>query len=166
MWPRCSSSSRASWPGAKPQEAIAAFREAIRLQPDFLPAYPLLSALLVSAGQRDVAAELLVDYERRLAARIRRVQTETASDAERLAIVDLLAVLVDERAEETLRGLLGAESPRCGWRRRAPWPIRTSPRPSWPWPEALGREKDYTAQQVIRAALKRARDRAAGSLQP
>ncbi|MCB9548365.1 MAG: hypothetical protein H6706_21360 [Myxococcales bacterium] len=145
-------------------DAIAAFQAAIRLQPDFLPAYPLLSALLVGGGQRDVAAELLVDYERRLAARIRRVQTEGASDAERVAIVDLLAVLVDERAEEVLRGLLAAESPAVRMAAAGAVADQEEPAALVALAEALGRERDYTAQQVIRAALKRARDRAASTL--
>jgi len=87
--------------------AIHGFTRAIELQPDFLPAYPLLGALLVQSGRTDEAARRMVTYESRLGAQLRIVRDQRVPTPARVDVVHLLATLDDERVHKTLIELLG-----------------------------------------------------------
>lgn len=140
--------------------AVMAFRTAIRLQPDFLPTYPLLGALLVQTGLKEDAAGLLLEYERRLVQRLRQVESPKSPEAERLATIDLLAVLLDERSEEVLRRLLLDPSPAIRMAAAGAVADQDEPEALVALAHALTAERDFTARQVIKAALERARNRA------
>lgn len=140
--------------------AIEAFQQALRLQPEFLPAYPLLGALLVQTGRKDDAAQILLGYEQRLVLRLRQVVSPTSPEVERLATIDLLAVVMDERAEQTLRTLLADPSPQVRIAAASAVADQDEPEALVALAHALSAEKDFTARTVLKASLARARARA------
>ncbi len=143
-----------------PERAIEAFQAAVRVQPEFLPAYTLLGALLVQKGQKEDAARMLLEYERRLVERLRQVDAPRAPEVERLATIDLLSVLVDERAEGMLRRLLTDDSPAIRMAAAVAVADQDEPEALVALANALTEERDYTARQVLKEALGRARERA------
>jgi tetratricopeptide (TPR) repeat protein len=144
----------------EPDRAIEAFQAAVRVQPDFLPAYTLLGALMVQKGLKEEAAGVLLEYERRLVDRLRQAEAPRSPEAERLATIDLLAVLVDERAEGTLRRLLADPSPAIRMAAAVAVADQEEPEALVALANALTAEHDYTARQVLKQALVRARERA------
>ncbi len=91
------------------ERAIAGFRAAVEMQPDFLPAYPPLGGLLVQAGRNEEAARHMLQYEVRLNQQIRVVRS-TAPLQARLSVMDLLATLDDERVGRVMVELLHSPS--------------------------------------------------------
>ena len=137
--------------------AIAGFAEAVALEPDFLPAYPLLAALLVQAGRQGEATPLLIRYESRLGRKLAQVRDERSPVSARLAVLDLLALLDDERVNRTLMLLL--RTPRSEIRIGAAAAIADAPSPKGllALQEAAASETEPFTRRVLAESLRRAR---------
>ncbi len=86
--------------------AVKGFQKTLELQPDLLPAYPLLGATLGRMGRNEEAAKALLEYEKRLQRWISLVRDRGQKRSARLEAVDLLAVLEDERVMKAMIELL------------------------------------------------------------
>lgn len=145
--------------------AVRHFERALALEPDLLPVYPLLGAVLVKADRPQDAANTMARYEARLNRLLQglRAPTETP-DARRHAIVDLLALLDDERATEGLIAALRDPHPQV--RMAAGGALADAPTAEAvvALSEAAVAEQDGVARRVLAANLARARDALAATL--
>ena len=140
----------------EPARAIEGFSKTIELQPDFLPAYPPLGALLVQAGRNEEAGRRMVTYESRLGAQLRVVRDERTSTRARVDVIHLLATLDDERVEKALIGLL--EAPNRQMRIAAASAIADAPSPKGLAALRVAAEVEVEpfSRRVLSEALKRA----------
>lgn len=144
--------------------AIEGFRATIRHQPDFLPAYPLLAALWVQQDKQDDAAQLLLGYETRLNTQLRRLREDATPPGDKRAIIDLLALMNDERATAALVKALKDPTPEVRQSAAAVLGGDDSAEGLKALAEATLAETDPIVRQVMIAALKRARDAARAEL--
>ncbi len=72
------------------------------LQPDFLPGWVLLGTVQAQAGASIEAAATLTEYERRLNAAVRRANDMVLPPGDRLAALEVLALVDDDRATRAL----------------------------------------------------------------
>lgn len=86
----------------KHTEAVTQLRRAIALEPDFLPAYPMLGGVLANTGQQQQAAELMLTYETRLKRLIDRVGDPSVQPARKLPAIDVFALIDDDRVTRIL----------------------------------------------------------------
>ena len=138
--------------------AIEGFQATIRHQPEFLPAYPLLAALWMQAGKNDDATQLLLTYETKLNAHLRRLKSVDVHPTDKRSIIDLLALVGDERATQ---GLIKAlEDPAPVVRLTAAGALGDDPSPEAlaALAKAMLAEKEPIVKQVMIAAARRARD--------
>lgn len=145
--------------------AIEGFRATIRHQPEFLPAYPLLAALWMQAGKQDDATQLLLTYESKLNAQLRRLRDAQSAQGDKVAIIDLLALIEDERATEGMIRALKDAAPEVRIAAAGALGDDGSAEALKALAEALTAESDPIAKQVLIAATRRARDAARKSLQ-
>ena len=138
------------------QSAIAGFSKVVELQPDFLPAYPPLAALLARSGRAEEAGRRLVTYESRLGVQLRAVKNEGAKTEARIQVVHLLATLEDERVQTTMLQLL--ESPDKQLRIAAASVIADGPSPAGieALRVAVAAEAEPFTQRALKEALRRA----------
>lgn len=141
--------------------AMAAFRDALTLQPDLLPVYPLLGALLVQSGAKDEAAALYLTYERRLEALTLRVQGATTPMGEKLPVIELFGLLDDERAQTALTALLEDPLPEIRVAAASALAEAGEPESLSAIAKAAVAEKDGVARQLLTQVLARARRRVA-----
>ncbi len=144
------------------KRAIAGFSRTIELQPDFLPAYPPLGALLVQAGRNDEAGRRMVTYESRLGAQLRIARDGRTATKVRVEVVHLLATLDDERVEKALIGLL--EAPNRQMRIAAAGAIADAPSPKGL--AALRIAAEVEVEPFSRRVLSEARKRAERNVPP
>lgn len=140
--------------------AIEGFRATIRHQPEFLPAYPLLGALWVQSGKNDDAAKLLLTYETKLNTQLRRLRDTATHPTDKRAIIDLLALMNDERATTALVKALKDASPEVRLSAAGVLGGDDSAEGLKALAEAALAETDPIVKRVMIAALKRARDAA------
>lgn len=140
--------------------AIEGFRATIRHQPEFLPAYPLLAALWTQAGKNEDAAQLLLTYETKLNSQLRRLREGTTHGADKQAIIDLLAIMDDERATTALIQRLEDPDPAVRIAAAGVLGGDDSAEALTALAKAALAETDPIAKRVMIAALKRARDAA------
>lgn len=137
--------------------AIEGFKAAIQAQPDLLPAYPLLAALLNQEKRTDEVTSLMARYEVRLGKLLLRVKDVAQARDTRLDVIELLGVLDDDRASDTLRLLLKDGDPAIRTTAGGFLAEEPSPENLTALAEAAVAEKNPTARRVLAAALKRAR---------
>lgn len=131
-------------------------REAIRLQPDFLPSYPALAGVLAQSGQPDAAAALLLGYEQRLQALTTRLRDPARSDADRVAVIDLFALLDDDRATRALIDALADPSPHVRLAAADALTFDPDPEALVALARAVESEADPIAKRALAASLRRA----------
>jgi tetratricopeptide (TPR) repeat protein len=145
--------------------AVRHFERALALEPDLLPVYPLLGAVLVKAERPQDAAGTMTRYETRLSRLLKALRSPAETpDARRHAIVDLLALLDDERATEGLIAALRDPHPQV--RMAAGGALADAPTAEAvvALSEAVVAETDGVARRVLTANLARARDALAATL--
>ncbi|MCB9541596.1 MAG: HEAT repeat domain-containing protein [Myxococcales bacterium] len=131
-------------------------REAIRLQPDFLPSYPALAGVLSQSGQPEAAAALLLAYEQRLQALTARLRDPARANADRIAVVDLFALLDDERATRALIDALADPSPHIRLAAADALTFDPDPEALIALARAVEAEADPIAKRALAASLRRA----------
>lgn len=144
--------------------AIEGFEATIRHQPEFLPAYPLLAALWMQAGKNDAATQLLLTYETRLNAQLRRLKSVDVEPGDKRAIIDLLALVADERATQAM--IKALEDPAPAVRLSAAGALGDDPSAEalTALAKAMLVEREPVVKQVMIAAARRARDAARADL--
>jgi tetratricopeptide (TPR) repeat protein len=147
------------------ERAIEGFRATIRHQPEFLPAYPLLAALWMQAGKQDDATQLLLTYESKLNTQLRRLRDVQSARADKVSVIDLLALIEDERATEGIMRALKDQAPEVRIAAAGALGDDSSAEALTALVEALKAETDPIARQVLIAATRRARDAARKSLE-
>lgn len=139
--------------------SISAFEQALRLSPDLLPVYPLLGAQLLQQKKRTELAELMAVYEMRLKALVDRVKSAEEPLESRMHVLELFALLDDERGQETLIELL--KDPLAEIRVAAASALAELGEPEGL--EAIAKatvaEQDAVARQLLTHTLQRARRR-------
>ncbi|MGK0360890.1 MAG: tetratricopeptide (TPR) repeat protein [Bradymonadia bacterium] len=144
--------------------AIEGFEATIRHQPEFLPAYPLLAVLWMQAGKNDDATQLLLTYETKLNTQLRRLKSVDVHPTDKRSIIDLLALVGDERATQ---GLIKAlEDPAPVVRLSAAGALGEDPSSEAlaALAKAMLAEREPVVKQVMIAATRRARDAARADL--
>ena len=144
--------------------AIEGFQATIRHQPEFLPAYPLLAALWMQAGKNDDATELLLTYETKLNAQLRRLKAAEVHPNDKRAIIDLLALVGDERATQGLITALEDASPEVRLTAAGALGDDGSAEALEALAKAMLAEQEPIVKQVMIAAARRARDAARAEL--
>jgi hypothetical protein len=139
-------------------KAAEALQRAIELEPDFLPAYPLLGGLLVQTGREAEAAPLMLKYEQRLQRATRRLGDPALGLDARLAIVELFGVVDDERTLSALIDALGANKPELRTAAAGALMELGEPTAVQALAKAALAETHPMAKQLMIAALRRARD--------
>lgn len=139
------------------ERAIEGFRATIRHQPEFLPAYPMLAALWMQAGKQDDATQLLLTYESKLNAQLRRLRDVRSTVGDKVAVLDLLALIADDRASEGMIQALKDTAPEVRIAAAGALGSEGSPGALKALAEALVAEKDPIAKQVLIAATRRAK---------
>jgi HEAT repeat protein len=91
------------WGAGDAARALLALTTAVSLQPDFLPAWELLGLVQARAGKNTEAGRTLTEYELRLGRLVKRAADAGVPAGDRLAALEMLSLLSDERA---LDGLL------------------------------------------------------------
>lgn len=137
--------------------ALRHLARAVEVEPDFLPAYPLLGGLLVQAGRQDEAATRMVAYEQRLNGLLRRLAQAQRAVGERVGIIELLGYLDDERATEGLVARLADEAPEIRMAAGGALADHGDPASVQALASALMREADPVVRAMLTSALKRAR---------
>jgi HEAT repeat protein len=143
--------------------AVEAYKAAIHGQPDLLPAYSSLGVALARAGRNDEAAPVLLEYETRLNDVLRRFHDAKVSLGDRLAIVDLLATVSDERVTKVLIDALKDPDARMRMAAGNVLGDDDSAEALLALAQATPVESDAVAKRVLFEALRRARDRAHAS---
>jgi Flp pilus assembly protein TadD len=141
--------------------AMAAFREALRLQGDLLPVYPLLGALLVQTGAKDEAAQLFLTYERRLEALSKRVKASATPLGEKLPVIELFGLVDDERSQAVLTELLKDPLPEVRVASASALAQSGEPEHLVTISEAAVAERDGVARQLLTQILMQFRSRVA-----
>lgn len=142
--------------GLAPLAAVE-LREAIRLQPDFLPAYPALAGVLSQTGQATAAAELLATYEVRLQALITRLANAALPDRARVDVIDLFALLEDDRATHALIAAVSSRSDRVKLAAADALTLDPAPEALTALAKAVEAEPDPIIRQALAASMMRAR---------
>lgn len=137
--------------------AATELREAIRLQPDFLPAYPALAGVLSQTGQGTAAAELLATYEVRLQQLTARLANAGMPDRARVDVIDLFALVDDDRVTHALISALTAQSAHV--RLAAADALTHDPAPEalTALAQAVEAERDPIARRALAASMMRAK---------
>ncbi len=89
------------------RQAIDAYEKAFEAKPDYIFILPEMAELLMREGQKDRAADVLVDYENNVIQLASHLEDhDETSEAERVWIADIFALISDERAHDALRNAL------------------------------------------------------------
>lgn len=143
----------------QPKKARAQLEAAITLQPDFLPAYPMLGGLLANTGRKTKAAELMLTYESRLKGLLDVLVDPQARAHRKVPIIDLFALIDDDRATRALIVAVGDSSMHV--RLAAAGALVHDPDPAAL--EAIAKaalaERDPIARRALAASLKAAKKR-------
>ncbi len=149
------------------EKAVEELEKAIALQPDFLPAYPLLGGVLAATGAAGQSAELMLTYETRLKLLIDKLGDPGVAGASKVPIIDVLALIEDDRATRALIAAVAGNSVHA--RLAAADALSHDPDPAAL--EAISKaalaETDPIARRALTASLKAAKQRFdAGSRHP
>ncbi|MCA9542080.1 MAG: HEAT repeat domain-containing protein [Myxococcales bacterium] len=155
---------RAFAAGGDSARAIEGFRAALKLEADFLPAYPLLGALLVQAGKTELAAPLMFEYEKRIDALRKRLADPTAQLGDRLAVIDVFALIEDERATAALIEALKSDEPHLRLSAGDALANDAAPEALKALAEATMAEADPINKRALAASLHRAKARVEATL--
>ncbi len=147
-------------------KAIEALQAAVQGQPDLLPAYASLGVLLARAGRNDEAATALLQYESRLNDMLRVLRATKTDLDRRMAVVEVLAMVDDERVTKALIEALAAPEPDLRMFAAEALVDDDSPEALEALARAAQAEQHPLAKRVMFEALGRARDRARGSNAP
>ncbi len=143
----------------QPKKARAQLEKAIALQPDFLPAYPMLGGLLANTGRKTKAAELMLTYESRLKGLLDVLVDPQARAHRKVPIIDVFALIDDDRATRALIVAVGDSSMHV--RLAAAGALVHDPDPAAL--EAIAKaalaERDPIARRALAASLKAAKKR-------
>ncbi len=94
-----------------PQRAIRAYDRTYALNRDYIFVLPQMAELLIAQGEEEKAGELLFRYEQRVYQMAEILESpDRASEKDRLYVLDILALLHDERAHDALQKALGDPS--------------------------------------------------------
>lgn len=151
----------------QPEKAVTQLEKAIALQPDFLPAYPLLGGVLAATGAAGQSAELMLTYETRLKLLVDKLADPGIAGQSKVPIIDVLALIEDDRATRALIGAVASNSVHA--RLAAADALSHDPDPAAL--EAISKaalaETDPIARRALAASLKAAKQRFdAGSRHP
>lgn len=139
-------------------------REAIRLQPDFLPSYPALAGVLSQSGQSQAAAPLLLTYEQRLAALMQRLANPDLPASVRTPVIDLFALIDDDRVTRALIDALADRSPYIRLAAADALTFDPDAEALNALAQAVDREPDPMHRRALAASMKRAQATVAASL--
>ncbi|MFN3197007.1 MAG: HEAT repeat domain-containing protein [Bradymonadia bacterium] len=145
---------------------IDALRAATNLQPDLLPAWLSLGQVLIERGRHDEGATALVQYERRLNALSRQLEDEQVPLGDRLAIVQLLGTLNDERSTALLIKLLKHHGPLIRASAGEALAQDDDPEALVALSEAALQERDPEVKRALTGAMLQAREAVRRSLKP
>lgn len=146
------------------QDAVRAIRHlkrTVALEPDFLPAYPLLGGLLVSTGREAEAAERMTTYEKRLNRLLRHLRQGERSAPERTGIIELLSYIDDERATAAVISRLEDSDPAVRMAAGGALVDLAGPAAVTALAKAAVREEVPVVRQMLTSALRQARARLA-----
>ncbi len=148
------------WERGDDASAIGALQATLALQPDFLPAWQLLGIVQSRAGRNGDAGRTLTEYELRMNKFVRRANDQARPPGDRLAAVQLLSTVADDRAvEATVQAL---HDPVAGIRLAAAQILAEDEAPEalQGLSEAALAEKDPDLRVVLAGLLDTARHRA------
>jgi tetratricopeptide (TPR) repeat protein len=97
--------------------AIAAYERVLELQPDFVFALLELSELFAQAGREEEATKTVYAYEKKVYSLAKELEDAETPVGERLRVLDVFALLSDDRATEAAVKVIADSDPRI--RRRA-----------------------------------------------
>ncbi|MCB9522285.1 MAG: HEAT repeat domain-containing protein [Myxococcales bacterium] len=137
--------------------AIRHLKQALDLEPDFLPAYPLLGGLLVAGGRQEEAAQRMVVYEQRLNRLLRHVREAERSAEERAGILELLSYIDDERALQAVIDRLKDGSPAVRMAAGGALVDLASPEAVTALAQAVVQEEQPVVREMLTSALRQAR---------
>lgn len=86
----------------KPEKAILAFQEALRLQPLFLQAHVEIGGLYGQLGESQKAAEAFLQYERELYRHAKLLEDPETHPIDKIKIAEAFSLIPDDRATEAL----------------------------------------------------------------
>lgn len=145
--------------------AIVEFRKVLEIQPDFLPAYPMLGALLTQTEKPDEAAALMLDYERRLKALLDQLLDPEVRWFRRRPIIDIFALVDDERVTRALIKSLGDKKAEIRLAAGDALALDPAPEALKALAKAVMDEEDPIFKRALAASLRRAEALARQDLQ-
>lgn len=145
---------------------IDALRVATRLQPDLIPAWLSLGQILIERGRNTEGAAALLEYEQRLGAMTQQLEDEQIPVGDRLAIVQLMGTLNDERSTQILIGVLKSPEPLLRAAAGESLSDDSDPQALVALSEAALAEQDPRVKRALAAALLSAREAVRRTLDP
>lgn len=145
---------------------IERLRTATTLQPDLLPAWLSLGQILIQQGRNEEGAAALLQYEQRLAKLEGRLHDELTPLGDRLAVVQLMATLNDDRSTEALVKALKSTEPAIRASVGEALSDDDDPSALIALSEAALDERDPDVKRVLMAALVNAREAVRRSMDP
>jgi len=86
----------------KPEKAVLAFQEALRLQPMFLQAHVEIGGLFGQMGEGEKAAQAFLQYERELYKYAKLLEDSQTHPTDKMKIAEAFSLIPDDRAAEAL----------------------------------------------------------------
>lgn len=143
----------------QPKKAVEQLTKAIDLEPDFLPAYPMLGGILASTGAAGRSAELMLTYETRLKGLIDKLADPQVRDHRKVPIIDVMALVDDDRVSRALIAAVGSDSMHVRLAAAEALTHDADPAALEAIAKAALAERDPIARRALAASLKAAKKR-------